>query len=153
MGGAPFWYYTLDTGNRWSTLLVADSALIYDVKFTDPYHGWAVGYSGVILKYNSSLIGMSNNNYNVPDSYKLNQNYPNPFNPSTTIRYNIPRLGRVRITVYDLTGRELKILLDKIQNIGDYNIRFFAADLASGVYFYKLEAGEFTETRKMVLLR
>lgn len=93
----------------------------------------------------------------VPTTYVLEQNYPNPFNPSTVIRYAVPRDGHVLLTVYDITGRQVAALVDEHRTAGVYEVRFDAAAgskaLSSGVYFYRVRAGDFTETRKMVLLR
>ncbi len=86
-------------------------------------------------------------------SYKLQQNYPNPFNPSTNISYQIQKAGIVSIKVYDILGRELKTLINKYQQSGNYEIQFNAAGLPSGVYFYQLRTNDFTSTKKMILLR
>lgn len=90
---------------------------------------------------------------NVPDKYSLKQNYPNPFNPSTIISYQIPKPGNVKLTVYDILGNEVKVLVNQFQNAGSYNIRFDGTDLSSGTYFYKLSAGNFIETRRLVLIK
>jgi hypothetical protein len=87
------------------------------------------------------------------NSYTLSQNYPNPFNPSTTIQYSIPQGSTVRIKVFDIMGKEIKTLVDEYQQKGIYTIDFNAANLSSGVYFYSLTAGDYTSTKKMVLLK
>jgi hypothetical protein len=89
----------------------------------------------------------------VTTDFKLQQNYPNPFNPSTTISYSIPTTGEVSLKVYDMLGREVSTLFNGRQSAGSYNVNFNAASLASGVYFYKLQSGAFTETRKMMLVK
>lgn len=93
----------------------------------------------------------------LPRDYALEQCYPNPFNPSTVIRYRLPAPGgkpvEVRLTVYDLLGREVGTLVNEVQNGGEYEVRFDGAWLPSGVYFYRLAAGGYAETRKMVLAR
>jgi hypothetical protein len=89
----------------------------------------------------------------IPASYSLEQNYPNPFNPSTTIRFQIPHSEFVTLKVYDLTGREVAVLVNGQKPAGSYRIEFDAGKLASGMYFYRLNAGEFQQIRKMVLLR
>jgi photosystem II stability/assembly factor-like uncharacterized protein len=86
-------------------------------------------------------------------SYKLYQNYPNPFNPSTKIKYSIPLSQFVQVKVYDILGQEIKTILNEHKQAGIYEIEFNAEALPSGVYFYKLQAGEFLETKKMILLR
>jgi hypothetical protein len=93
------------------------------------------------------------------NEFKLNQNYPNPFNPETDISYQIPAFSKVRLKVYDLFGREVATLVDAMQQSGIYNVRFNSqlsagfGQLSSGIYFYKLCAGNFVMTRKMILLK
>lgn len=85
--------------------------------------------------------------------FNLDQNYPNPFNPATQISYTIPTGSKVTIVVYNLLGNEVEKLVDEYNPAGTYNVEFNAKDLPSGVYFYKLTAGNYTETRKMILIR
>jgi hypothetical protein len=98
----------------------------------------------------------------LPKYYALNQNYPNPFNPITTIEYQIPlspfsekgeRGGFVSLKVYDLLGREVATLVNEQQPAGIYTKHWNASEMPSGVYFYRLQAGTFTETKKLILLR
>jgi len=93
-----------------------------------------------------------------PTRYAVSQNYPNPFNPSTVIRYDIPEAGRVSLIVYDITGRAVVRLVDGVEPAGTYEVRFDATGarsggLASGVYFYTIKAGNFSQTRKMIYVR
>ena len=88
-----------------------------------------------------------------PAEYKLYQNFPNPFNPNTKISYSLKEKLKVKLTVYDVLGREIKVLVDKTQNAGNYTIDFSASRLASGIYFYKIEAGNFIKTNKMILIK
>lgn len=87
------------------------------------------------------------------DSYSLRQNYPNPFNPSTEISYSIPKSEFVKITVYDILGKEIQTLKNEFQEAGSYKVQFEAQNLSSGIYLYKLQAGAFTQVRKMLLVR
>jgi len=94
----------------------------------------------------------------IPQSYSLYQNYPNPFNPSTNIEYTIPEKGFVQLTIYDVSGREVKTLVAMEQNAGAYRMTWDASDargvkVASGVYFYRMTAGSFTQIKKMLLLK
>jgi len=89
----------------------------------------------------------------VPRSFALEQNYPNPFNPTTTIRYALPRAGMVRIEVYDVTGQRVRLLADRVEEAGVHSVVFDAGTLASGTYFYRMQAGEFVETKRLVVLR
>jgi thiol-disulfide isomerase/thioredoxin len=88
-----------------------------------------------------------------PEQFKLHQNYPNPFNPSTTISYSISEEENVVLKVYNILGKEIKTLVNKIQTAGNYEISLNADDLAGGIYFYRIEAGKYIQTRKMILLK
>jgi len=90
---------------------------------------------------------------NPPTEFVLNQNYPNPFNPSTVIKYQIPTAGIVSLKVYDVLGNEVAKLVDEYRLAGSYEVEFDASRLSSGVYFYMLHAGEFVQTKKMILIR
>ena len=96
--------------------------------------------------------GTSNNNTIVSD-YKLSQNYPNPFNPSTNIHFTIPKDGNASLKVYDILGNEVTRFYDGFLKAGTYNAEFDGSTLSSGVYFYTLKAGDFVETKKMVLMK
>jgi hypothetical protein len=89
----------------------------------------------------------------VPTEFSLSQNYPNPFNPVTTIKYQIPHRSRVSLKIYDILGSEIVELVNEEQEVGYYNAEFNAAKLSSGVYFYRLQSGDFVQTRKMILLK
>ncbi|OLE58262.1 MAG: hypothetical protein AUI36_13750 [Cyanobacteria bacterium 13_1_40CM_2_61_4] len=89
----------------------------------------------------------------LPKSYTLYQNYPNPFNPSTTIRYELPRASHVRLTIYDVIGREVRVVVDAQNGAGQHQATFGAGNLPSGVYFYRLTAGAFVETKKLLLMK
>ncbi len=90
---------------------------------------------------------------NIPTEYKLEQNYPNPFNPTTTIRYSIPKAGSVTLKIYNLIGEEIATLVNEEKAAGNYEIEFDATQLPSGVYFYQIKAGDFSQTKKMLLLK
>jgi len=100
------------------------------------------------------ITSVDNDGYgNIPDGFKLFQNYPNPFNPVTKIRYSIPELSFVTVKVFDVLGNELGILVNKEQSAGTYEIGFAGNSLTSGIYFYTLTAGNFTDTFKMILMK
>jgi minor extracellular serine protease Vpr len=88
-----------------------------------------------------------------PTTFRLEQNYPNPFNPSTTIQFILPETQRVRLSVYDILGREVGVLTDGELESGIHSVRFDAGNLSSGLYFYRLEVANITQTRSMILLR
>jgi hypothetical protein len=114
--------------------------------------------SRLVLKETGRGFTSSPEGSSVPTRYAVAQNYPNPFNPSTIIRYDIPQGGPVSLIVYDINGREVARLVNEVEQAGRYEVRFDAArarsgGIASGVYFYTVRAGTFTQTRKMILLR
>jgi hypothetical protein len=92
-------------------------------------------------------------NLEIPKEFSLSQNYPNPFNPSTTIRFSLPSRSFVSLKVFDVLGREVSILLADEMPAGTYARQWNAAELPSGVYFYRLQSDKFTETKKFVLLK
>jgi cyclophilin family peptidyl-prolyl cis-trans isomerase len=92
-------------------------------------------------------------NIELPDKFSLEQNFPNPFNPNTTIKYSIAKQSDVVITLYDIAGGEVATLINKVQSQGNYEINFNGQHLASGIYYYKLRANNFVETKKMILLK
>lgn len=100
-----------------------------------------------------SITGVFGNSGILPESYQLSQNYPNPFNPSTTIMFSMPEDGFVNLKVFDLLGSEIKTLVDGYHKAGTYNIYFGGPEFSSGVYFYKLSANGFTDTKKMILAK
>ena len=94
-----------------------------------------------------------NHDKTIPDQYILFPNYPNPFNPVTTIRYDLPQESDVTLTIYDITGRRMKTLVNESQQAGMKNVVWNATDVSSGVYIYRIQAGKFRQTKKMVLLK
>ena len=98
-------------------------------------------------------VGIIRNGNELPKIYSLAQNYPNPFNPSTLINYSLPKAGNVELKVYDVLGREVAVLVNEFKQVGNYSVQFNANNFASGVYFYKLKAGDFVSTKKMLLVK
>jgi len=98
-------------------------------------------------------VGIHNGGTETPVNYSLSQNYPNPFNPTTIINYQIPKAGNVKLVVYDVQGKETAILVSQKQSAGSYSVDFNGNDLATGIYFYQLTAGDFTNTKKMLLIK
>ena len=99
------------------------------------------------------VVGIEDEKLDLPLSFKLNQNYPNPFNPSTNIKYSVPENGFVKLAVYNLIGEEVSLLVNEQVNGGFYEIEFDAAALPSGIYFYRIQAGNYVETKKMILIK
>jgi hypothetical protein len=105
--------------------------------------------------YTDSITGTTgiNKNENQLKSFSLSQNYPNPFNPSTEIKYSIPKSGLVTLKVYNILGQEVATLVNQGQQSGSYTVNFDASRLASGIYMYRIQAGNFSQTKKMTLLK
>jgi hypothetical protein len=89
----------------------------------------------------------------LPTNFALHQNYPNPFNPSTMITFDLPKAEHIALRMFDLLGREVAVLEDGLMQAGTYRVRFDGSHLASGIYFARLEAGKFSQTKKLVLLK
>lgn len=124
------------------------------IYFVNALTGWAVGNNGIIVKTTTGgITNISNISRIIPESFSLEQNYPNPFNSNTIIRFQIKDSRFVNLKVFDLSGREVRTLVNKKLNPGIYEVRFDASDLPSGVYFYRLEADNFTSTKKLILLK
>src|SRR4030095_948330 len=88
-----------------------------------------------------------------PDKFVLNQNYPNPFNPSTVLSYNLKTDENVKLTVYNLVGQSVRVLVDGFQSTGEYEVTFDANDLPAGIYLYKLQVGEYSSVKRMTLVK
>ena len=101
----------------------------------------------------SKEVAESNESATVPTAFVLYQNYPNPFNPTTTINFALPKASQVSLKVYDMLGKEVSTVFDGFVEAGEQIVQFNALVLPSGAYFYRLEAGQFNQTRKMVLLK
>ncbi|HCV43335.1 MAG TPA: hypothetical protein DGH68_07610 [Bacteroidetes bacterium] len=91
--------------------------------------------------------------HELPAQFTLGQNYPNPFNPSTAIEYSVPQRTSVEIKVFDVLGREVATLLNEEKSAGVFTVRWDASGMASGVYFYQLQAGSFVDVKKLILLK
>ncbi|MGA8265493.1 MAG: T9SS type A sorting domain-containing protein, partial [Ignavibacteriaceae bacterium] len=101
----------------------------------------------------STTVGVEDPGNTIPQKYYLSQNYPNPFNPSSIINYEIPKSSLVTLKVYDVLGREVATLVNEEKHTGRYNVTFSASKYSSGVYFYRITAGNFSQIKKMVLLK
>lgn len=150
-----------------STSINADANL-YVVYNTDPWPGnFLQGTTGhpdttTVVKFLKVAVSTLNStlqtdvrqvDVTVPSSYNLTQNYPNPFNPNTKISFTLPVSGRTTLKVFNMLGQEVATLVDSHEQAGEYSVDFDASKLASGVYFYRLESGSFTATKKMVLMK
>jgi photosystem II stability/assembly factor-like uncharacterized protein len=158
LGSESKFILSVDSGKTWNAFNTFNNAAIYDLVFTDSLHGFAVGDSGVILKYKpiySSVI--DDDKTAIPSTVYLFQNYPNPFNPSTKISWQSQVDCWQSLKVYDVLGNEIASLVDEYKPAGNHEIVFKSSSIinqpSSGIYFYQLKAGPFVETKKMLLLR
>jgi photosystem II stability/assembly factor-like uncharacterized protein len=141
----------------------------HSYSFTDlpaglPTEGWQAGENVITGRYKYRLKQIDfDGSYeyskevqvdvNAPNEFSLEQNYPNPFNPATTIKFSIPKEVQVNLVIYDIPGEKVKELKNEVMKTGYYEVNFDASALASGVYFYRIKAGDFVQTKKMILLK
>jgi uncharacterized delta-60 repeat protein len=117
---------------------------------TEPQNGYHPSF--LIVKYTQSPYAIQNR-IEMPSTFSLSQNYPNPFNPVTNIEFSLPGDANTRLTVYDITGKQVDELVNAELTAGTYKVDFDASHLASGTYFYRLESGSFTEVKKMIVIK
>jgi photosystem II stability/assembly factor-like uncharacterized protein len=160
IGGSALYFSS--SGNSFITTYSASSGLYRSIAYTNsqnpavgPQFSWAVRSNGGITLINTGIGGISRISNEIPEAYILEQNYPNPFNPSTKIRFSIPFAWGVlvKIIVFDILGREVKTLVNEKLSPGIYEDDFDASLLPSGTYFYCLTSDDYTETKKMVLIK
>jgi len=152
-----FGYKVLNSSPEWDTIYSCGLSLVWDT-IPDFRDRWNFG-----LKFPVKILSVTDadKNLNRPNDFVLYQNYPNPFNPTTKIKYQIPNVIAseakqsvlVTLKVYDAIGTVVRTLVNEEKSFGEYDVRFDALGLPSGIYFYKLEAGNYTETKKMLLLK
>jgi hypothetical protein len=143
--------HTTDGGINWVNQDSGTNNLLTRVFFVDSNTGWAVGYNGTIIATENPVSVIED--LAQPIEYELSQNFPNPFNPTTTINYSILSDRFVKLIVFNAIGEEVAILVNEFKEAGNYEINFYAGELTSGIYFYKIIAGTFIETKKMMLLK
>ncbi|MDZ4713317.1 MAG: T9SS type A sorting domain-containing protein [bacterium] len=142
--GAAAWSAPLTSGSPTFTYVIAVAGTYNYI--CEPH---APSMSGVIIATLSSITQTTQ----IVNDYKLSQNYPNPFNPVTNINFSIPNSAKVVLTIYNGAGQEVETLLNENLTQGSYRVDWNAVNFTSGVYYYKIQAGEFAETRKMLLIK
>lgn len=126
----------------------------YILRISDNAAGDTGSLRSWTLKIDYDVItGVNNNITSIPNAFSLGQNYPNPFNPATKIAYTIPSNGLVTLKLYNILGKEVATLVNEVKSAGKYDVTFNGSSLSSGVYFYRLESGNFVDTKKMFLLK
>ncbi len=147
-------YLSTNGGANWTLKYQSPgTSQYYDFAFIGRDSGWAVGMNMIIRTVNGNVISVNQISSNVPSEFSLKQNYPNPFNPATKISFNIKNATFASLKIFDMTGKEVKSLVNENIAAGSYEINFNASELNSGVYFYTLKTNEFTETKKMILVK
>jgi len=107
----------------------------------------------IVIKSATLTMGIPGNETGISDKFELQQNYPNPFNPVTNIEYSVPEKSNVKLVVYDMLGKEVQTLVNEVKTSGRYNASFNGMNLPSGAYFYRLEAGDFVQVKKMLMIK
>lgn len=147
-------YKTTNLGLTWFQQNSPSTRHLNDIYFLNENTGFIVGDSGTILKTTNGGIVFAGSNQEIyPKSYELSQNYPNPFNPTTKINFALTKQGFVTLKIYDITGREIKTLVNEVKQAGYYSITFSVSDLSSGIYFYRIKAGNYVQTKRMVYIK
>ncbi len=122
------------------------------IKFCNGNTGIAIGDSGLVAVYDDGSLSVTES-IATPGGFELFQNYPNPFNPITKIRWQLPDNGHQTLNIFDILGNEVRMLVNEYRNAGIYEIDFDATDLASGIYFYRLQAGKYSSVKRMIFLK
>ncbi len=156
-GYRPAIYRTLDGGRSWYLEFVdigtPDLCGVLDGVVLDQHHAWGIAEVGAVYKYGLVTAVKEHNSARPPLGFSLAQNFPNPFNASTSIAYTLPKRTQVELRVYDVLGKKVKTVISEVQVPGTYTIQFESSDLPSGLYRYTLKAGDFEETKSMLLLK
>jgi photosystem II stability/assembly factor-like uncharacterized protein len=145
--------YTVNGGANWSPLTSGTNNTLRSIYFPSIDTGFTVGLNGTIRKTTNGITGINPVINKIPEKFSLAQNYPNPFNPSTKIRFEIQELRFTELKVYDALGKEVKTIVNGNLGAGTYEVDFDGSNLTSGVYFYKLTAGGFSDTKRMILVK
>ncbi|HMS33383.1 MAG TPA: YCF48-related protein [Ignavibacteria bacterium] len=142
---------TTNGGISWSMDDIS-SAPLYSVFMVNDSNVWVAGAAGQILK-KSTTVDIHTIQSESLSEFRLSQNFPNPFNPSTNLEFGISDWGFVSLKVYDALGKAVRTIVSEYKPAGNYNIEFDGSDLTSGIYFYRLEAGKYSATKRMILLK
>lgn len=153
---SPFIARTIDGGVTWETQTFdpPDNIGFESISMVNESVGWICGEGGRVYgTMNGGTTSVPPSDQQLPNLIVLSQNYPNPFNPNTIIKYEIPKSSMVRLSVFDMLGREVSVLVDERRDAGVHQVKFDASGLSSGVYLYKLQAGDLVQSRRLVFLR
>lgn len=145
-------YFTSNIGANWAVNFTYSENL-YNLQMINGNVGVAVGDNGTVLRNENLFTSVNIVSGNVPEKFYLSQNYPNPFNPETGIEFSITKSSNVKIKVFDILGKEIKELINEELPVGTYRTIFNAGDLPSGIYIYRIITPDFTDSRKMMLIK
>jgi len=148
-------YFTSDGGKSWTSQFECDSTdYIEDIFFLNNSYGWTLTNQGKIIKYGEPIQVSADKPGNIyAEEFIIYQNYPNPFNPTTSISFRLPTRSFVTLKVFDILGKEIETMISEEMPAGSYSREWNAVNLPSGVYFYRLQAGSFTQMKKLILLK
>lgn len=145
---------TNNSGEKWSRQPFSPYHYLFNVNCSDSLTCFAIGGEGALYKtIDGGGITSVDESISKLETFQLYQNYPNPFNPKTIISYSLSNQSKVRLTVYNLLGQKISLLVNTLQNRGTYEIEFNGANLPSGTYFYKLEVNNQIFIKKLLLLK
>ena len=145
-------------GNNWTVYNDTNSGLpgnyVYSIVIDSSGDKWLATNGGLAVFNENGIVTKIENPISfIPTDFALSQNYPNPFNPTTTINYSVPKSGLVTIKVYDILGRQVRTLVHVEKPAGNYSVKFSGNNLSSGIYFYRMQSGAFSQTKKLILLK
>jgi photosystem II stability/assembly factor-like uncharacterized protein len=146
-------YSSFNGGTTWNRNTSPSSAWLYGLSFVNETKGWAVGGSSILTSTYQNSTSINTAKSLIPVLFYLSQNYPNPFNPTTMIRYGLPEREDTRLIVYNTLGQKVMTLVQETQEAGLHEAKFDGSNLASGVYFYRIQAGSFVQTKRLLLLK
>lgn len=146
---------TTNAGVNWIEQTSPTTQALKTIFCRDTSTIFAAGNNGTIVRTQNggTFVSVNQTGSEIPGMFSLNQNYPNPFNPSTKITFDIPQQSFTRLSIYNILGEEVKVLLSENISAGKYEAEFDASELPSGAYFYRLTSGEFSHTKKMLLIK
>lgn len=138
-----------DSINIYMTAPLSDTTGYFNLSYVG-HNVYSIPSSGILITSNATNINFEKA---IPTEFVLHQNYPNPFNPTTKISYSLPKTSLVQLKIFNLLGQEIRTIVNEEKSAGNYEVNFDASELPSGVYIYKMQAGSFVETKKMILIK
>ncbi|HEY5534705.1 MAG TPA: T9SS type A sorting domain-containing protein [Ignavibacteria bacterium] len=161
------YWLEIATNSSFTNIILRDSSIVDSIKFisgilndTTSYWwrvkaknqaGWSLFSS--IFKFTTGTTGIQNITTEIPNKFSVSQNYPNPFNPTTNIRFDLPKNSVVELKIYDILGKEIVTIVNEKLNAGSFSVDWNASNYPSGVYFYKIQAGDFISVKKMIMIK